>query len=899
MAAGTGLGTTTSSNGGISASVLGNNSFTSTSSFTFSDLHTQSASATGSFSQSVTQAGSFAGSSYTFGTASLSQSANVSWSLTGGDSSTDSGTDTVLSSSHSAGSGTTAYGGGTFTGLSNGTVTETATDSYSDRAQDSYSQAGSDSASLSEQGSYRALSFAFGSVVYQDTGSSSGTFQYAYTSTFAGTSTGSITGSGNQTTNGTFGLTAASALDSSLSSVLETFTQAGTVTGSDSFTTTDGWSLSEQGRFGTGSWSLGSVTYQESFTSHASSQRSEAAADTGTDSFSSGATYNSGGTLLYGGGTVSGLATTNSSASGTDSVTDSSAQTVTQSGTSSWSLTEQGTFGGLSFAFGSVVYQGGQHSGQTLTAADTHGFNGNENDTVTLNNSGGLNAPGGGLGHNAVLQTTTSALTRAGSDVFSQTISSTDTSTFYESGSWAGGSASFGSLTSAETYSAGYSFQGGDTQTSTGLQCLTVAGSDNGVTLVNANIASTAFGSSDTLTGQAADTHTDTYSGSGTDTWSLQERGSFANFSSSFGSVVYQDAGSVSKSETTSATDCFTGTGIDSRTASDSFTAQDNSGVAANGSLGCLSETGNVLVVQSSIDTLSNNVSSSDSWNLYQAGSEAGNSYSFTSVAYSEGAADTWSGQALASASAHGQQTSTANGTLTNSASVAAGINWLPDSGGATITSNQTVTGLDTANSASTISDTGSDSWNRSEQGIYASWCYSLSSVVAQGTSTSNGTFQQAVPDSFLGTFVLGVHDTQTVTTSTGAALPTASPGQANANSVNTVNDTGLLTVADGNSAGSSLTDIVSSTVTWYEAGSFTGGSFAFSNFSDTLAAAHSYTLTGSATSNVTSSLAGRLSSNQSSSGSGAFQSNSAGQQQTANQSAMGPNRAHQRVPTR
>jgi hypothetical protein len=69
------------------------------------------------------------------------------------------------------------------------------------------------------------------------------------------------------------------------------------------------------------------------------------------------------------------------------------------------------------------------------------------------------------------------------------------------------------------------------------------ATSGRGVTEFNASLDTENITTSDTLTGHANDTGTDSFRGSGTETWSLRLQGTFP----SLASVVYQDAGALAQ----------------------------------------------------------------------------------------------------------------------------------------------------------------------------------------------------------------------------------------------------------------------------------------------------------------------------------------------------------------
>src|SRR5262249_28199 len=83
-------------------------------------------------------------------------------------------------------------------------------------------------------------------------------------------------------------------------------------------------------------------------------------------------------------------------------------------------------------------------------------------------------------GVNSVTQYTNASFTTSGSSVFSETVTATDCSSFYQAGQYAGGSFSLASVAYAETFTAQFTYQGGDTQTAAGAQTQTDSGRGNG-----------------------------------------------------------------------------------------------------------------------------------------------------------------------------------------------------------------------------------------------------------------------------------------------------------------------------------------------------------------------------------------------------------------------------------
>jgi hypothetical protein len=840
----------------ISISNLGNGTVVSTDTLSFTSTDSSSSSDGGSWSQSLYQSGVYNSGSWSFAAASATSAQSDSWTYQDSQGSSDSGTNTSTATGSTQAVNDGVFGGSSDNNLGNQSYTETSSNAFTDQYLNTTSESGTALTTYGQQGLYGGYSFAYGSVVYQASSSFSGTFASGWTGTNQGSVSDSSTYSASETANSTYTIATAGGVSAALQCVQGTYTALETSTSLSTSTVNDSWTLSQQGSFTGGLWNLGSVAYQETFTSGFSTQQTDWYSDSGTDSYGSQATTNSQATTVYGNGSFIGVGTVLSLSTGTDSYSDAYGQTLTQSGGSTWSTTQRGSFAGECFAFASVVYQGGQTFTQTYSSAETHSFVGTANDSTTTQGtqqSQGAFSGSANSGVDSVTQTITDSFTTSGSSVYGETDGSTDQSSYYQAGSYAGGSFGLSSVSTAETYVASYSYAGADTQVATGPQTQTASGGGHGTTQIGTNWVGITFSQSASNSGAVTDTSTDSYSGSGGQSWTLEQAGSYANFSVGYGTVVYQSANSVTAAYTASESETFTGTAVLANSAAG--TLNDLSNLGLSNSVG----TSNVATGSSTKQTLvsagsaSSSDRSTDSWGLYESGSYLGGSYNLACVSYGESWSETWSSSASGVATLTGSQTFTATATVSddlklNYAGLSLGMGNV-----STITSGQTITGLATAVSGGSVVQDGGSSWSLSEQGNYGNWSFAYSSIVYQGVQTAGGTLHTSDGSTVTGTFVLGGAQTQ-------QGSGNNAPGLAAAGGVGTNAVLAGITLGAVNFAGNSLTDTGSSTYQWYDAGSYAGGSYAFASASQTVSASDSWTLVGSTSNTETSTLAGSLS---------------------------------------
>jgi hypothetical protein len=121
---------------------------------------------------------------------------------------------------------------------------------------------------------------------------------------------------------------------------------------------------------------------------------------------------------------------------------------------------------------------------------------------------------------------TTDQFLTSGSSVYGETDTATDVSTYYQAGCFGMGSFALSSVTSTETYSALYCYQGSDTQVQGGPQTQTLNESGFTLSMVAGFQQRGSYTQVGTVTGSAADTSLDSYNGSGAQTWTSQQAGS-------------------------------------------------------------------------------------------------------------------------------------------------------------------------------------------------------------------------------------------------------------------------------------------------------------------------------------------------------------------------------------
>ena len=525
----------------------------------------------------------------------------------------------------------------------------------------------------------------------------------------------------------------------------------------------------------------------------------------------------------------------------------------------------------MGFTYSSVVYQGGDTYTVTDTSADTYSSQGTANQSSSVQNhgfNGGVYAASAASGVDSATQSVTGTSTTTESSTDASTDTSTHTYSFYEEGQYASGSFSLSSVASDESDFSQYTYHGGDTTTNSGQATVVSNGDGNGSVNLNSNFFREVFTTANTFTAGIAETSTDSFSGSGGDSWSLHQEGSYSNFSYNYQTVIYQSSDSYTESSAQTDTNSYTETKADSRTAGDSINGYIGNGPNIVYGTASISRGDNASLTLTGQDTATDSATSTDSSSFYQSGSFSFGSYSLTSVAYGESYSDSYSDTNSESMTVVSQQTVSANFTLVDTGNFDANNGCMTAGAGQTLTDLATTTGTDTLTTSKSLSESGGDSWSLSEQGSYSNFSYNLDSLVYTGTETAASTFQISETDTYHGSY-------------TGGADGTKTSGQANAMGQNNTGngDTstvfGNLSISVDNSSGFSITDGVGQTYTFNDTGSYAGGSYAY-GFGETASASDSFTRTDFSSRSETYTLVGSTTANTSfSSGSGANQSNS------------------------
>ena len=200
------------------------------------------------------------------------------------------------------------------------------------------------------------------------------------------------------------------------------------------------------------------------------------------------------------------------------------------------------------------------------------------------------------------------------------------------------------------------------------------------------------------MAGNASDTATDSYSGSGNDSWGQSQQGTYSNFSYSFSSYVEHDGGSESATENDTATDSFSGTLTNNGGNGANFSYGGQIGLTSLSLLSNDTGTGSTSLTETITDQSNTTTSSSDTWSDYQAGSFSGNSLSLSSVSSSDTGSDSWSTQGSDTVSTAGQETFLSGSTFVYNAVSPSGSS-ATVSQSETVTLSDTVSGTDTASS--------------------------------------------------------------------------------------------------------------------------------------------------------------------------------------------------------
>jgi hypothetical protein len=859
--------------GGTTGSALTGGSVYVNSAFSYTDAIARTGADTLAYAQSSYQAGTYGGSRLALSSVAYGDSAADTWSLSALDSSTATGSQTAIGTELGQVGGSAVLSGQTATGISIGTVNFTSTSNYTSTANTTVNQSGFTSWTDAQQGNYAGTCFAFGNAYNQGQGSFTSNAQAAQTQTYAATNLESSIDNSAQSQTSNLQITSSAGMQSAVNQSRQTVVESGTLTLAGSSTVTGAWSLYEKGSFSAGSWSLSSISYQESATGTSALVQTQAAQQSGTRTFMSTQTNISGGTAVYG-GTLAGQSTYGDAVSGQTSLNETDLGTFQEQDAGSYSLAQQGVYSGQSYSFPTVTYQEQGNSLVTAAAAITVLSAGRSFETTTLQGAQTYNTNVGAYqsNANAVTETSTSSFSTAGTSIYQETATSADTWSLYELGSLAGDSLSLSSFNSSETTAATDCYQGTDSSSSIGSVVATTTGTQI-VSIIDGAFISGTYGGAMTLTANFTTNAQDSYSGNGQQTASLLQLGTFSNFSYSLSSVVYQASDSFTQGYSDSGTSTDIGTLTDQLTGSASRSAGYNNGVYVGGYNGVSVNTINSSLVAQDTSSYADTFTSSGNDSLYEAGSFSGGSYSLSSVALTQSGTDSYSQSASETSTQVGQQTQGLAGTYTGAQTVAfGGGNALGGTVvfGNTITLGMTATGLETAGAQNSATLSGGDSWSLTMLGAYAGYSYSFGSVVYQGVQTQNLAAVSNQSAQFTGGNTKTAGESQLTNANITMGL----------NNANNTQDT--LSVGDQDS--SSATECVSvaagSTYSWYYAGNYGGGVYTFPMYNETVSVSESSTATSVLSSTETVTLgantsASSLNTNSSSVGSNTYGSQS------------------------
>ncbi len=659
---------------------------------------------------------------------------------------------------------------------------------FTDTQSYSYAESGSQSYSLSQSGTFGHGSFALNSLHYNATGSGGYTLSVNGTNHAAGTFVQSLTTTGNDSS-GAFTINRETARGS--------FTANSTLSRSEAG---DGsLTLSARGSYSAGCWNFGTFTLADSAGSTFSSERTEAQHTTVSQ-----------GTFTDTGAGVTGNFTVNGSFTAQSDSTD----TVAQSGTSSWSLSEIGAAQGGSYSLSCYVNRSTSSGTFSLTSATTSAESGTdagvETSTTPHNGSNAGYTSTYGTSHDSFSGSTSTSGSAGGA--LSQTL--------YTAGSYANASYALSSVAYQAGGSDSWSQTGSDRTRSSGnadiTQTVVKQGSNSG----------SGAESNSTATQHSLSTYQsfagDTWSGSGTDSSSLTQKGTFAHDSYALSSISYNAAGSSTASIASAGTDS---TALSGSVTSSTWTNEGNigpygpAGTSTLQGIGSFTSVSNSNFKQQLNDSWSLSSTSAGSYSLYEAGSYSSGSYSLSSVAYKQNGGDSWSST----------ETDTSTGSGTDS-STAKGLGCITDEHSHAVIASgsyqQTSSDTWTSSSSDTFNQSGTDSGTLSQIGTYSGDTFSFDSVVFRQSGTQSGASWSAGQSASTGTTQTQFTSQDNQATSAG----TTTPGLTSAT------QTGLSKSYPTSTESFSANGSATTSWTSYQAGSLGSGGYALSsvNYNET-----------------------------------------------------------------
>ena len=772
---------------------VGYNSTFATSNYSFNSNSSSTSVETGLFGQATYLAGVYGSGAFAPLSSAYLQNSTDGWSLTGGDG------------SFSSGVSTTTLAGVQQSSSNAETYSQSGVTTFTGAAADSYAQAGTDSSTGAEYGSFVNSGYGYGSIVYQSSGRQSGATLTAGSDTYTTAGSAGTTTWSNQGRIGAYGpagTSTAAGLGSFTTAAQSTFNQGGHDAWSQATTASSSYSQYEAGVQAGASYSLSSVVYTQSGSDTWMSQRTDASATTGTDASTAAGL----GCLTAGGASAAGGYVQTSS----DTYTASAGDTINQSGSDSSYQSERGVFAAGTYNYGGVVFrETSTQSGLTLTSGQTASAG---TTTLTWTTSSGQ-AGGSGLGSsgsgglNSSTQGGQSTYSQTASQTYSQSFSSNSTSTSYDAGSDGPGGYAFNSVSYLQS-AAGASYS------QTGQQA-NDSGTDSWSGSTLGQFASTACTGYTNSQSQFSDAYRDSSSAAtiqgGTGSSTLSEQGVYANGSYAYGSWEYDAAATQTGTNVGTSSSVYSGSGTDCMTSASSGVNNGSATQSTASAADTYFQSGGQFSGQTQVY--------GSGQSLHEAGVYALGSYSLSTIAYTATSTASQT-QLQTAASADSGSYSNAGAATTTFGGMGAGMcNSFASQG--TATKHQSASGTYADASASTNVQTGSASSVWTELGAYDPVNgYSYSSVVFRAVSATAGTLQSYTSGASVG---LGAASASTAVSGAGSGGmgPSAVVQGSNSSSA------GSTAYQSGTSL-TSLTEVVGSTQTTYEAGVFAGGSYAY-----------------------------------------------------------------------
>ena len=812
------------------ASYLGSSNATDTATYSrilsgwTSDTSTGSLSETGAQTVSSHQEGSLDPvRGLTLTALSLDQSTSFTFTSLRTD---NPGSDSVVvttSNENAFGNGAGCFGGASGNQFLSGSSSATETVSALSGALVTSQASGSDSMTFHEAGSYANFSYSLTSLGYSEGESQTGTLTQSTTDSrirdavvtaFTNSSNGlnDVYGQGGFYAGGLSGTGSFGGGGSSMTWSTQTVSDDTSDSAEATFTSSSGWTLSQQGQYAGGSYALSSQTYDQSASATFSSS------DTATDSQ-----------------TVQSLATF--------TATSNFTRSSTSSGSDSSTLHQEGTFSNFSLSLGCFLYQAGVSSSGSFTETGGSSSTGTSSSLTTSSSSdtGTLGAPAGlacmaASGGKTTSGTSSDSHTSNATEAYGRAATSTVTQAVLEAGSYVGGSYTL-SLYS-QTFSATDSYALTESATATTSGSASAASLLTNTTSGNAlmcTLSRTAAPQSGNQSGWSTSSMTESYnylatasyslSQSGSDTTVLSQSGDYANFSLALNAVTDNESAESSYTFSQDALESVAGMvvlgGNGSGSQSSSASQQGGMFIAGQAQLATANSSFGGTYSYSALNTQSTSQASAGSYALYQSGVMAGGLYAFGSFSLDQSAQSSFSSSQSASQTA----LSSATGTMASSNCLTL------STAGPQPATNETglsqaagsVSVLATWSLNGSLSCFASDSYASHRAGSFANGDYSLDSVAydeqslassAQSYSTTFTQWSQQVAQT-------------TVSVTDYGSLGPSSPG----NSGTITNSShSTETATESTSAYQSYQEDSAQTATWHEEGSYAGGSFALSS---------------------------------------------------------------------